>query len=82
MIKSKWNEKKHIFIVLRNKTLTKHYLLASNIGGAFIVEPRFRFRKLSKRFVKFVDECDDDKSSLSCSPFVLDSIDALCKLLL
>lgn len=62
--------------------------LVSNNGGALIVEPKFRFRKLSKRFVKFVDENGEDKSSLSCSPFVLASLDpdafsmlALCVLL-
>lgn len=67
------------------KLLSVH-LLASKCGGAFIVEPKLRFRRLSKRFVKFVDEYGEDKSSLSCSPFVLDSLDAfnalvLCELL-
>lgn len=52
------------------------YLLASNPGAALIVEPKLRFRKLSKRFVKFVDEYGEDKSSLSFSPFVLASLDA------
>lgn len=62
--------------------MVKDYLLASNSGGALIVEPRFRFRKLSRRFVKFVDEYGEDKSSLSCSPFVLDSLDAFKMLVL
>lgn len=51
-----------------------------------MVVPKLRFRKLSKRFVKLVDEYGDDKSSLSVSPFVLASLDAfnafvLCELL-
>lgn len=52
------------------------YSLLSNNVGALIVEPKLRFRKLSKRFVKFVDANGELKSSLSCSPFVLDSLDA------
>lgn len=74
------NRKYKIFFLEKNSTSNNHKngenILESIIGGAFKVEPKFRFRRLSKRFVKFVDAYGDDRSLLSCSPFVLDSLDA------
>lgn len=48
------------------------------------MDPKLRFRKLSSRFVKLVDEYGEDRSS-SLSPFVLPSVEAfnafvLCEL--
>lgn len=76
-----WKLEKKLAIFLMLRHFIEHrfflvYLLVSNSVGALIVEPKLRFRKLSKRFVKFDDENGEVKSSLSCSPFVLDSLDA------